>query len=395
MIAVTKIWKGLISLASIALLLIPASLVKAQEVDIGIFYYQTVPEVLISVNTGEYELWGDNGKIIDMPFDAVISVKINNSTLEVHGLSTNLGYYHQVYLKQVEPRSSLKVRALGSTPTTNVYDHEIVIKRNDKALRLINKVELNHYVAGVIEREIGPSANLEYYKIQAVMCRTYALGNLKRHAHQGFQLCDEVHCQAYSGQSTKNRKIVVATAATSDIVLADENNQLILAAYHSNCGGETMGSEKVWKTSKPYLQPVIDTFCVGMNSANWEMWIEKKDWDKYLLGLDNVDSLPSEPTCFYQEKREDDFDLNGAIIPIKKIRRDWRFRSSYFDIEEYPDGKLLVTGRGYGHGVGLCQQGALRMTQLGYKYRDVINFYFHGVKLLAYSSTEKNIEAME
>lgn len=365
------------------------------EVDIGIFYYHEVPEAHISVNTGNYELWGDNAKIADIPHDATISVKVNRTTLQVNGLGTILGYYHRVYVKQTDARSSLKVKALTKPSITRVYDHEIIVTLNKQALRLVNRVELNHYVAGTVEKEIGPSANLEYYKIQAIMCRTYALGNLKRHAKQGFQLCDEIHCQAYSGQSTKNRKIIVATGMTNDMIIADANDQLILAAYHSNCGGETIGAERVWTSSRSYLQPVVDTFCHGMNSAHWEKWISRKEWEKYLKKASKTELLSDAPICYYQDKREKDYSANGVSIPIRRIRKDWRFKSAFFSMEEHADGKILISGRGFGHGVGICQEGALRMTQLGYKYKEVINFYLKDVKLLTYSSLETESEAME
>lgn len=365
-----------------------SSIAHSQMVDVGLFHYHKIPEVLISVNSGEYELWGDGYKVIDMPYDAIISIRINRETVEVKGLNRNLGYYHSVHLKSIEKPSTLKLRAIKNPPASNLYDGEITVSVDDGKLKIVNRVDIDNYVAGVVEKEIGPSANMEYYKIQAVMARTYALGNLNRHKKDGYQICDEVHCQAYDGKSTKRRDIIIATAATSGIVLVDEHNDLILAVYHSNCGGETRDAAQAWRSSKDYLQPVIDTFCLDARSAKWEVAITRKDWDSYITQFidDKQDPMLKAMVCFYQNSRMTYYTTHGVEIPIKQIRKDWKLRSSFFDIEEYSDGTLIISGRGYGHGVGLCQQGALRMTELGRNYRDVLGFYFKNVRLVNYSS---------
>lgn len=359
-------------------------------VDIGLFHYHKIPEVLISVNSGEYELWGDNAKIVDMPHDAIVSIRVNRETVEVKGLNRHLGYYYEVHLRSVEKNGTLKLRAIKNPPALNIYDGEIIVSVNEDKLRIVNRIDIDNYVAGVVEKEIGPSANMEYYKIQAVMCRTYALGNLNRHKSDGYQICDEVHCQAYDGKSTKRKEIIIATAATSGIILADNNNGLILAAYHSNCGGETRDAAQAWRSSRDYLQPVKDTFCLDARSAKWEVATTRADWDKYIVKYaSNEEKLSPTMICFYQNERMSYYNQSGIEIPIKQIRKDWKLRSSFFDIEELSDGSMIISGRGYGHGVGLCQQGALRMTELGYSYREVLDFYFKDVQLINYSSANK------
>jgi len=364
----------------------------AQKIRIGIFYYHNVSGLLFSVNSGQYELWANSQKLDDLSYDAVISVKADDGKLQVKGLNKDYGQFTNVQLKESTGSGTFRVKISGCE--TRTYDNDLKILPRGEFLRIINEVEMSNYVVGVVEMETNSSANIEYYKIQAVMCRTFALGNLNKHAVQGFDLCDEVHCQAYKGKSRANPKILIATAATNNIVLADRQNELILAAYHANCGGETEDAADVWQCSKPYLRPVRDTFCLNQRSAKWEMEIDAKKWRNYLHLKTGVRLNADEPFCFYQKDRAANLPVDSMEIPLKQIRKDWRLRSTFFDMEEQADGKILIEGRGYGHGVGLCQQGALRMTELGYTYRQVLSHYYKGVRLVNYDSISKPEEAM-
>ena len=112
-----------------------------------------------------------------------------------------------------------------------------------------------------MQAEAGKGHWLEYYKLQSVSCRTYALANKRRHAGEGFEVCDATHCQVFHGRN-KQDSIRLAVALTRDLVVVDSDIRLIHATFHSNCGGETMNAEDVWSKSEPYLISTIDTFCL-------------------------------------------------------------------------------------------------------------------------------------
>ena len=120
------------------------------------------------------------------------------------------------------------------------------------------------YIAGVSESESGKKDNiLEYYKVQAIICRTYALKNSGKHIKEGYNLCDQEHCQVYKGRCT-NPEILLAVSKTTGIIIVDRYNQPINAAFHANCGGQTLNSEDVWSKPLDYLKSVPDTFCRNM-----------------------------------------------------------------------------------------------------------------------------------
>ena len=239
------------------------------------------------------------------------------------------------------------------------------------------------YIEGVVETESGPNAPFEYYKSQAIICRTYALGHFDRHIKEEFNLCDGVHCQAYKGRSMANDSIPLAVHETSGLVIVDTSLNPITAAFHSNSGGHTINSEDVWSKETSYLKAIIDTFAVGQNNYLWKDSISVKEWKKYLdtIGFEiSEDSFTNHALNFEQKKRKIYFYLEKDSIALKKIRQDFGLRSTFFSFKP-KDKYIIINGKGYGHGVGLCQEGAMEMARKGYSFKEIINFYYTGVML--------------
>jgi stage II sporulation protein D len=124
-------------------------------------------------------------------------------------------------------------------------------------LVLINTCDVEKYVAGVVKAEGGSGKNLEYFKSQAVIARTYMYKYIDKHLSDGYNLCDNTHCQAFNGSSADSI-LNEAAMETKGLVILDKDSTLIISAFSSNCGGETSSSEDVWLSSQPYLKKVID-----------------------------------------------------------------------------------------------------------------------------------------
>jgi len=105
---------------------------------------------------------------------------------------------------------------------------------------MVNETYVDDYIAGVIEAEAGPRLPPEYYKVQALITRTYVLAHLRRHETEGFNVCDKEHCQVYKGISSKSPEIPLAVSSTSNLVLGDSAGAFIQATFFSNCGGYTV-----------------------------------------------------------------------------------------------------------------------------------------------------------
>ncbi len=245
---------------------------------------------------------------------------------------------------------------------------------------LINICDIETYIAGVVRSEGGQGKNIEYFKTQAVIARTYMYRYFDKHITDRFNLCDITHCQAFNG-ITSDTVINRAALETSGEVILGPDSTLIIAAFHSNCGGETAPSETVWVTNEPYLKKVTDPFCTSSRNARWQTSMTRESWTGYLekMGYKGDKNNPS-LLNFSQKTRSAEIKAGAFSIPLSQVRTDLNLRSAFFSVTASGD-SVVFNGRGYGHGVGLCQEGAMSMAMKGFDYRQIINFYYTGVVL--------------
>jgi stage II sporulation protein D len=201
----------------------------------------------------------------------------------------------------------------------------------------------------------------------------------------GYNLNDLVDCQVYHGKARWEPDIVDAVAQTASMVLVDSEMRLITAAFHSNSGGETVSSDAVWTKALPYLVPRRDEFSIGGEHYEWERFVHTESWlgylkDKYGFKSDD-EVLQNRATNYEQEYRELFFIDPIFNIPLKDVRKDWRLNSTFFDISHEGD-SIRFAGRGFGHGAGLSQEGAMRMANLGFSHVDILHFYYNDVHII-------------
>jgi stage II sporulation protein D len=362
---------------------------SANPVTIGIFTEHKISSVILSTDKGEYVLFGDGKIITEVRGIIPILCQAQGDSVVVKRQTTILGTFKNVRLLGQGAPNSFKIKPVSPEKPQRIYDHNLELTSKAKVLKIVNKVNLEYYVAGVVESENGIFQNEEYYKLKSIICRTYALNNLRRHEAEGFSLCDRVHCQVYKFKNRGNDTILQATLSTTGLVIVDANFKLITAAFHSNCGGQTLNSEDVWSLPTSYLKSVKDTFCTSMPHAVWEHKISEKEWLQYLKNHKMTDD-PLHRDCFlqyHQHERETEFISHDVKIPLKLIRNDFKLKSTYFIFEKSEDA-IVLKGKGFGHGIGLCQEGAMRMAALGYKYRDILNFYYKNVHVVDISAPD-------
>lgn len=368
----------------LAILIFSSVVVNAHTVNVRLLSTMNIMAVNVSVNEGPYQLFLDGRLQPDSLTKKVMQILVINDSLEIRIPGDTLGRYATVWLVNLSDTASFKIKPIKPSSGTRLYDHTLRLSVLNKSMFCQNDVDLEHYVAGVVESESGSKTTKEFYKVQAILCRTYALAHLYRHTQEGFELCDGVHCQAYRSRPT-DPNVLLAVEETAGLVVVDKSLTLITAAFHSNCGGQTASSGDVWAVSLPYLRSVKDTFCINMPNARWQRKIAKDDWLNY-LSLKHKYPVDDSVACYNalnmtQDTRGAYYVYGNIRIPYKTIRSDWGLRSAYFSIEEGKD-SIIINGRGYGHGVGLCQEGAIRMAKLGYSYVDILQFYYKDVDIV-------------
>ncbi len=360
-------------------------------INVGLFWPRLPQGSIFSVNYGSYNLVADGRPIASLDQGDVVQIKVEGGLVSLSKLGKDLGSFIRVKFVRSKWGSSFFLKAVNPSHAKRTYDDNLFVSALSGKLKLINNVYLEHYIAGVVEAESGIKQNFEYYKVQAIICRTYALSNFNKFSHYGFNLCDNVDCQVYKGKSLRNPDIIRAVNATKGLVIVDSNIDLINAVFHSNSGGYTVNSEHAWSQPVAYLKAVPDTFSLDQPHYEWEVSISKDKWLNYLrekwnYPVDNeiykdyvLDYCPSSRDVYLTP-----LDTN---ILLKYIRKDWGLRSTYFNIEDMGD-ELKITGKGFGHGVGLSQEGAMKMADMGIPFNEILHFYYKNIHLIHLSALD-------
>lgn len=323
------------------------------------------------------------------------------------------------------------------------YRGSIILKKDSSGLlTVINHVDLEDYIASVIAVEMSPSFNIEALKAQAVCARTYALKNMNKHSSRGFDLCASVDCQAYKGVSVESETTNRAARETAGVVMK-YNGQIIDAVYSATSGGYTEDVKYVWGSNIPYLKAVEDKYeSKSVYGSSWEkeLSVEKAteimNNKGYELGtITNIEVTESTEhgtatklvvtgtegeKIFTKEgcrlafgtvtlsqaftvtakssetKAEPLYTCDGKKISgnvtvvtgkstkkinLKGVTLLGNTKKDYAGSVNGPVTGFVFTGRGYGHLVGMSQNGANGMAGAGFSYEEILKHYYKGIEL--------------
>jgi stage II sporulation protein D len=251
---------------------------------------------------------------------------------------------------------------------------------------------LEEYVLGVMAVEASIEDEIEALKAQAIISRTYAVKNLNRHGSQGYDLCSNTHCQQFRPtQHARIREALrVAVNETSGQVLKDEQGNLVDAYFHAACGGMTANIETLWGAPAPvYLKGVRDQYCAGGPHRNWT---DRITAERLLHGLrkDPRSNVGRTLEDVAVSKRDATGRAERVVIEGERHRelRGWEFKvivgralgwnlikSTRFEVRRVGTA-FVFKGSGFGHGLGLCQEGAHVMAEQAVDFRRILSFYF-------------------
>ncbi len=370
------------------ILFITAFATRAQQLRIGLFRDNNVQRVSLSYNDGSYSIFADTtdfGAILPNEFIEISWLKKGNVILRKG--TVELGTFTRILILQNQTNTSIVLTPKSPSLKQRKYKDDFEVTAATKGLTIVNICDMDNYLAGVVESEGGSNRNKEYYKVQALMSRTYALKYLGKHKKEGFDLCDRVHCQAYHNMVRYSPEIDTAVQATHNLVMHDLNGNLIDAYFHANCGGQTCEPQYIWNEEIDYLSTFKDTFCIYTKQATWEKRISQKNWIDFLVNKYSYpinDSICAAMACTFDQPERLAFYLHPMFgIPLRDIRDHFDLKSTFFSC--YPEGEQVVLkGRGFGHGVGLCQEGAMKMAKLGYSFDQIARYYFPNIELVDY-----------
>lgn len=350
---------------------------QSRSVRIKVLSQYNPKKVVLNAFSNDYSISLADEKILKVSEGDVVVINAIGNLCSISKNGEIIGSFKEVMLSSLADHPYFKLQMILPSMKTTFYPDNMRFSSNDGKLFIINEAELNHYVAGVIESEIGNVKNDELLKVQAVISRTYALKHIDRHKAEGFELCDQVHCQVFHGKARFNNMILPAVDSTHYEVIQDENGDLIEAVFHANCGGQTVNSEDVWSKKRSYLRSVVDTFCTTEKQARWVKEIDKQKWLNYLSSKSGKPSF--DPCEFSNDYRLIKLPCNDVFT--EDLRTDFKLRSTFFNVRDTED-KIILNGRGFGHGVGMCQEGSIRQAKLGINYKAIIMFYYTDIQIV-------------
>ncbi|MFN5208233.1 MAG: SpoIID/LytB domain-containing protein [Bacteroidota bacterium] len=363
-------------------LILMLSFQLVRGIDIRVMPLEKLQSVEVFPTNGSFLIHADERNLSGFPPNVFFQIQVAEDSLYLICELDTIGKFGRITFEQ-ESRGACKIKATGFDTRAGIYPGNIQFKPYYCYLRIINRLPLEAYLPGVVEAEAGMMMPNEFYKVQAILCRTYALGHLRRHETEGFNLCDKEHCQVYKGVPAGNEDVKKAVESTEGLVVTSEKMELITAAFHSNCGGQTCDPKDVWNSESDGLKSITDSFCLESKNAKWTKEISKEKWLNYLMLKTSVSDTSALLNLFANgEKKRLQFIFGEKKkIPLKEIRSDMNLKSAFFTTRL--DGeKITLSGRGFGHGIGLCQEGAISMAKKGYTAFEIIHFYYHHVAIL-------------
>ena len=267
---------------------------------------------------------------------------------------------------------------------------------------------LERYVIGSVLAEadfrgLDTGSARRVAQVQSILARTYALANIGRHEHEGFQLCATTHCQVYRPveqfPEALTALVVESVRATAGLVMSHDGRP-INAVFHADCGGGTSDASVPWGgLVPPYLRGTADAFCIRDDPPPWHFEAERSE---VLTALDTDDRTSVGSEIAHIQVTE--LDPVGRAVRVRLEGVDGRsvtvrgetfrsalverfgfrsIKSTRFSIVDAGD-HFVIEGRGFGHGVGLCQRGAAARAKDRHSPEEILTHYYPGALLTRY-----------
>lgn len=256
----------------------------------------------------------------------------------------------------------------------------------------VNHVNLEEYLYSVVGSEVPTSWPIESLKAQAVAARSYALYQRQTSANTVFDVGDTTRWQVYEGIEQETASTQAAVQATQGQVLT-YSGQIINAVFHSSSGGHTENVEDVWQSPLPYLRGVPD-YDQEAPVYQWSINVSAGQASQSITGVGNVVAFEPERTT--PQGRVVTMrvigDAGETRVTGNELRQMFNLRSTLFSIQRQdnrvastgnvlPPSGFVITGGGFGHGVGMSQYGAYGMARQGQSYQAILAHYYRGSTL--------------
>ena len=424
------------------ILLVPVQ-AKAAESNIRVGILSNVSTVLISGDADFEILNGDTGKkLAHLNAGEEVSLAIKEKELTINNKKVSAVTFRIVKSK-VDEEHFIEINKKMYRGTMDIH-----MTAGKTGLTVVNVLPMEQYLYGVLAKEISPEWHLEAVKAQAVAARTYGVYNRNKHQADGYDVCATNDCQVYGGREYETPRVLKAVNDTAGQVMMYQG-KVIPAYFHSSAGGYTENSENVWGTYQPYARGVID-YDQNSPHYKWEKKLTRSELEGAILkagykiggikaielaGLTNAPMNSTERGVSGRVKVIRFIGTSGsAQVAGEKIRNMLGLKSTLFDINvllteqknvefDITDSRgtvdhkkvdinlppsreqglvtdkkelhrlsgrlnemIVISGFGWGHGLGMSQWGAKAMAEKGPQgdatyYKEILKHYYQGITI--------------
>jgi stage II sporulation protein D len=264
-----------------------------------------------------------------------------------------------------------------------------VITKDGSKLMVINHIPVEDYLYGVLHHEVSDRWPIAALKAQAIAARTFAIYQARQNKLQPYDLRSDIYSQVYGGSGSEKWATTKAVNLTRSKVLTYKG-ELFPTYYHATCAGSTEDAASLWNINIPPLKGARCSFCFSSPHYKWAKEIPLSDIeDKLKKSGYNIGKISSVAVLSRNRSgRVDKLEIKDAsgvsiVLKAKEFRQllgPNEIRSTRFEAAVKQD-RLAVTGRGWGHGVGMCQWGAYGLSKRGRTAEEIIKFYYPGAKI--------------
>ena len=292
---------------------------------------------------------------------------------------------------KVTGKGTIQVVGAGARPGRKCYG-TIEIRSHSRGLHIINHIPTETYLEGVLNAEISTRWHMEAVKAQAVVSRTYALFKREIRSGKQWHLTSGSQDQYYTGANMIDRKGKRAIRETEGTVVS-YRGRLAQTFYHSNCGGVTEDPAALWQFALPYLK--VKTVPYGKTDPrySWQHIMDQRDVRRILerarlhgkgpvrdiLVRGRTASNRAAKLAFVRDNGKEFMNASR----FRRLAGYDKIQSLLLDVVKTAGG-FHFKGYGHGHGVGLCQWAAKEMAEVGYRYRDILHYFYDGIRIRRY-----------
>lgn len=395
-------------------------------------------EELLLVKVGSTIGGGKTGTLsftgtLNIKKDGVIVYKGERGTLSVFNGNSKIQLKTKDFSISGEPNSFIVYSNRPIKYGKNSYGGNFTFVRNGSSLAVVNRVGLEKYLKGVVPKELSWEAPMEAIKAQAVASRGFALANRNKFMKRGYNLDDTTACQVYGGVTAEKPRSTQGVEDTGGLIPM-YNGKVANTIFGATSGGMTEAIDKVWGGEPvPYMVALEDPYSNKTVASTWDYTISAKAFGEKLRAKYPKVGTPLSLTItkYLPSGRVSELRLVGTsgetiikandlryLLGSMKVKSTWFSfggtketagqvitprglrpigdKESYFKAggEEgllipgdlgctFTAGDITISGRGFGHGVGMSQYGAMNMAKEGMSFLEILGFYYPGIILVS------------